>query len=343
MNRLLALGVAAVLILLLLVFSTTYTVAFHEVAIVKTFGRSTPESVQTSPGLKLKWPLVQDKAKFDTRLQVVESSQEEVMLADGQQVVAKAFLLWSIDTATPEATLAFAESYESVEQAAADLKSPFVAALSATLSEYRFEDLMGEEHKLAVIEARIQSALQQRVAGRGVVPAVVGISQLILPERATTSVVERMQATRSGMAEAVRQQGAAAAEGIKSKAATEAEKIRAFATERAAEIRAQSLGQAATYIGMMSEEESLAIFLAWLDALEASLSEGVTALLDADYAPWHLMRLSSRVDQQGIPQDHEFWQRVAETAPAAAAQPLLGAPPALPPDAAAGAGADGGN
>jgi regulator of protease activity HflC (stomatin/prohibitin superfamily) len=80
-------------VILLLVFSTTYTVSFHEVAIVKTFGHVNRESVKTTPGLKLKWPIVQDKEQFDTRLQIVESPLEEVMLVDGQQVVAKAFLL----------------------------------------------------------------------------------------------------------------------------------------------------------------------------------------------------------------------------------------------------------
>ena len=38
MNKLLAIGVAAILVLLLLVFSTTYTVSFHEVAIQQTVG-----------------------------------------------------------------------------------------------------------------------------------------------------------------------------------------------------------------------------------------------------------------------------------------------------------------
>jgi regulator of protease activity HflC (stomatin/prohibitin superfamily) len=192
---------------------------------------------------------------------------------------------------------------------------------------------MGVSHKLEEIEGRIQAALASRVAGRGVVPVSVGLSQLLLPERATTSVIQRMEAIRTGLAEAVRQTGTAEAQAIESKAATEAELIRAFAQQRAADIRSTIDQRAATYMEKMSEEEGLATFLAWLDTLEATLSEQLTVFLDADTQPWHLMKLSTRTDEKGIPQDADHWQQVAaqaqaESSPAAAP---LGSPESAAP------------
>ena len=49
----------------------------------------------------------------------------------------------------------------------------------------------------------------------------------------------------------------------------------------------------------MSEEEGLAIFLVWLDTLEASLSQNSTFILDPNFAPWHLFMLSSGADDAG--------------------------------------------
>ena len=89
MNKLLAIGVGALLLLVLVVFSTTYTVSFHEVAIKRTFRESSSDSVKTEPGLKFKWPIFQDSKKYDTRLQILESPQDEILLADDQQVVVK--------------------------------------------------------------------------------------------------------------------------------------------------------------------------------------------------------------------------------------------------------------
>ena len=52
----------------------------------------------------------------------------------------------------------------------------------------------------------------------------------------------------------------------------------------------------------MGEDEELAIFLTWLDAVETSLSENTTLVLESDVAPWHLMDLSSKTNTSGIPQ-----------------------------------------
>jgi hypothetical protein len=52
----------------------------------------------------------------------------------------------------------------------------------------------------------------------------------------------------------------------------------------------------------MGEDEELAIFLAWLDAVESSLSQNTTLVLESDVAPWHLMNLNSDSKENQIPQ-----------------------------------------
>ncbi len=301
MNKMIALGVGAVLLLLLLVFSTTYTVSFDEVAIRKTFGRSTEASVITEPGLKWKWPIIQDKTVYDKRLQIKESPLEEISTADGLQIVVKAFLLWRIDTETAQGPLAFDRAFGSISDADPGIGDPFITVLTGVLSEYRLSDLLGENSRLEEAEAKIVAALSG-LPEKGIQPVSVGISQLLLPERTTNSVIRRMQASRTALAEAKRNEGNARAEAITSEAATLAETIRKFADLRASEIRSQAEAKAADYVEQMSEEQSLAIFLVWLDTLEASLNEQSTFVLSTDFAPWHLMGLSSPTDGDGIPQ-----------------------------------------
>ena len=301
MNKMIALGVGAVLLLLLLVFSTTYTVSFDEVAIRKTFGRSTEASVITEPGLKWKWPIIQDKTVYDKRLQIRESPLEEISTADGLQVVVKAFLLWRIETETAQGPLAFDRAFGSINDAEPGIGDPFITALTGVLSEYRLGDLLGENGRLEEAEAKIVAALSG-LSEKGIRPVSVGISQLLLPERTTNSVIRRMQASRTALAEAKRNEGNARAEAITSEAATLAETIRKFADLRASEIRSLAEAKAADYVEQMSEEQSLAIFLVWLDTLEASLNDQSTFVLSTDFAPWHLMGLSSMTDADGIPQ-----------------------------------------
>jgi hypothetical protein len=52
----------------------------------------------------------------------------------------------------------------------------------------------------------------------------------------------------------------------------------------------------------MKKEADLAIFLAWLDTLRASLSGSTTFVTDMNKAPFHLMDLDAPVDAKGIPQ-----------------------------------------
>ena len=55
----------------------------------------------------------------------------------------------------------------------------------------------------------------------------------------------------------------------------------AFASQRAEDIRAEGEAQAAEYLQETKDEE-LAIFLAWLDAVETALSKNTTLILDSE-------------------------------------------------------------
>ena len=290
MNRALAVGVGLLLVVLFLLFSTTYTVRFNEVAIKATFGQASENSVIREQGLHFQWPIFIDKVtKLDTRLQLVESPHEEITTADGLQIVVRAYLLWRIRAG---GEMDFSKRYVSIEEATRQLPGVFRTAFTGALSQYEFNDLVGPESRLPDAEEAIKAAMADTLLEAGVEPVAVGISQVMLPAKTTRAVLQRMQATRNVRAEAERYKGNAEAERIQSEAKTMADKIRAFATQRAEEIRAQGEVQAARYLEQMSqdeESEELAVFLVWLSALERALSDNTTVILPAYLEPFHLL------------------------------------------------------
>ena len=300
MKRPIAIFSGIALLLILLLFSMTYTVSFHEVGIRSRFGQTSEDSIVRDAGLHFRLPFFADTVTLlDTRMKIHQSPLELLQTADGQQIVVKAYLLWQVDS-DGAAPLNFFRSHGSAEGAKSSIDGQFRDALSV-LSSYSFDELTGATNKLSAAEASILERLTTLKAS-GIVPVSVGINRLLLPPKTTTAVLNRMQARRETLAEQRRAKGMADAEAIRAEARAKHDKIMAFASQRAEDIRAEGEAQAAEYLQQMGEDEELAIFLAWLDALETSLSQNTTLVLESNVAPWHLMNLDSETQVGEIPQ-----------------------------------------
>lgn len=298
MNRTIGIVVGALIVAVLVLYNTTYTVNFHEIAIVTRFGK--PAGVVQEPGLHLKAPFFVDQVtRLDTRQQLVESPLETVLTRDGQQVLVQAYMTWRIDT-DPDAALRFFTSYASLDGAQPALETQLQGALRA-IGGYRFADLVGQGSKLAEAEAAILEDLgRTRLAGT--TPVSVGISQVVLPSKTSVAVLRRMAAVQETLANLEEAKGASAAEAIRSQAKSQADIIMNFADQWAARIEAKGNEEATRYYQEMKAESELAIFLAWLDTLKVSLAESTTYITDTTRAPFHLIDLDAPVDAKGIPQ-----------------------------------------
>jgi membrane protease subunit HflC len=303
MTKSIAVIIGIVLLVVLVLFSMTYTVRYNEVAIRTRFGKTGAGSIIDQAGLHLRLPLFADKiTTIDTRLQLAESPMEIIQTLDQQQVQAKAYLLWQVQK-DGEGPLNFFKSHPTgVQEANQWMIDQFRTAINVGLSRYAFEELVGSQSKLAAAEQTILDEMTKRAQARGIQPVSVGVSQLVLPSRTTSAVLKRMEATRAYLSEAERARGDAEASGIESRAYAQAEKIRNFAQQMAEEIRAEGNKDAARYIELMGQEPDLAIFLTSLDALQAMLSEYTTFIVPAYFDPFHLVNLDSPTDERGIPQ-----------------------------------------
>lgn len=306
-----ALGLAIVAVLVL--YSTTYTVNFHEIAIHTRFGK--PAGVEREPGLHFKLPFFVDSVtKIDRRKQFVESPLVQAATRDGLQVMVQAYLFWQVKD-TDDAAQAFSNSYGgSLDEATKSLEQTLSGAVKA-VSGFSFDELVGPNAKLADAEKAILAG----VAGQtkvGIEPIAVGLSQVVLPQKTTVSVLSRMSEVQNTLAKLEGAKAASQAEALKSQASSQADTIRAFATQWASRIENKGNAEATVYYEKMKEHSDLATFLAWIDAMKAGLRGSTTYVGDTSQAPFHLFNLNSRVDKNGIPQPPEAAKTAKSTAAA---------------------------
>lgn len=301
MKKSVAIVLGLVLLVIFMLFSTTYTVGYYQVAVKTRFGKVDTGSVVQDAGLNFKLPFFMDRVyTFDTRVQVVETPKEEAATADGLQVVYQAYLLWRVDK-EGEGPLQFYEAMDSLESASEEMRQRLVTKTASVLGSYDFDELIGQNSKLEEAEKAILAELQLE-EGEGVLPISVGLSQILLPVQTTRAVLQRMQATRKAMTENENTKGQAERTRIEADGRTKSAKIIEFAEALAAQIEAEGDQQAAQYIEeMASKNERLAIFLYELETIKRTLNDNTTLILDTSLAPYYLMNLDSPLAQDGMP------------------------------------------
>jgi membrane protease subunit HflC len=298
MNKTFAILLGVVIVAVLVLFNTTFTVNFHEIAVKTRFGK--PTGI-VGEGLHLKLPFFIDRvSKLDTRLQLVDSPLETVMTRDGQQVVVQAFLLWKVDEQDADAVMRFYTSYGSVEAAGRELETRLQGAVRA-IGGYEFRELIGTDSRLGLVEEAILQDLRENAVA-GIDPVSVGISRVVLPPKTTVAVLSRMAEVQNTLARLEEARGNSEAEALRSQAAAQADAIRSFAEQWAARIEAVGNEEATRYYQQMKEETQLAIFLAWVDTLKAGLRGSTTFVTDTARAPFHLLEMDAPVGADGIPQ-----------------------------------------
>jgi membrane protease subunit HflC len=259
-----------------------YQVRYDQVAVRTTFDKADEASVQSTPGLKWRWPWPINKvALYSKRLQFLEDKIEELQTADGKSVIVRTYLTWRI--ANP---LDFYVTLKDPAEASRQLSSR-LREVRGLISGYRFDELVNVDPaklKLAEIESRAATTLGESLAkaGYGIAIEGVGIHKIILPESTTAKVFETMIASRERLAESALQEGQAQASAIRSEAESARDRILAFAERRAQAIRSQGDREAAVQYEGFAKNEEFAIFLRKVEALKKMLDHNTTFVLSAD-------------------------------------------------------------
>lgn len=282
----LVVGVIVVIIFGFLLFS--FQVRQTEVAVVTRFGKFSDPI--TTPGLygKLPWP-IERVYKFENRTLNFEKKFEQTQTKDARIILVTVFAGWKI--ADPAI---FLRSFDGdVTKAENTLENLIRTAKNGVLGQYNFSDLVSPDPqtlKFNQIEQEILSDVQKLAKGQyGIDVTLLGIKQLGLPENVTTKVFERMKAERERLVKQLTAEGESEATRIRAEAKQKREEILAKAKGEAEIIRGQGDREAAKSYAVFNEEPDLAIFLMRLKALENSLKDRSTLILDQQTPPFDML------------------------------------------------------
>lgn len=234
MNRHLIAGIAALVVIAIVVNSSLFTVYQTQRVLIAQFGRVV--NTIESPGLHAKIPFVQDVITFDRRLLNVELPGEEVILGDQRRLIVDSFTVFRITD-----PLKF---YQAVGPNPDAIKGRLNSIVTSSLRR-----VMGKNSLLDVLSAdreRIMSTIREQVnadmANFGVSIEDVRIRRADLPVENTQAILTRMQSERQRIAAQARAEGAEASARIKADA--ELERTVLLADARATSDKLRGEGEA---------------------------------------------------------------------------------------------------
>jgi membrane protease subunit HflC len=280
-------GIVLMLIFVALLFC--FQVRQTEVAIVTTFQK--PSRNRTEPGLyfKLPWP-IQTVYKLDKRIQNFESRYEETLTKDGRNLLITIYAGWSV--ADP---IVFFQTFlnGSMTEAERSLEGLLRSRKNEVVGQHPFNHFIStteQELKFAEIEREMLDKVQAEARKNyGIEVRFVGIKRLGLPESITQKVFDRMQAERQRLVQQLQGEGESRASEIRSAAERDRDKLLASAQAEATRIRGQGDAEAAKAFAVFQQNPELAILLMKLNALELSLKERTTLILDQRTPPFDLL------------------------------------------------------
>jgi membrane protease subunit HflC len=287
----LILGIGILLILIVGLLLFVFQVRKSEVVVVTTFGK--PTRTESEPGPHLKWPWpIESVHRFDQRVQNFEDKLTEGLTRDSFNILTSVFVGWEITD--PKAFFPkFASSSEPISEAEKVMDRMLSNAKQAVVGKHPLSDFLStsaEGNKFVDIEKEIFDVMESQVRAYhyGLDIRFLGIKRLGLPENVTASVFERMQAERKRLADQSQYEGEAEAQTIRAEAERKAAVTLADAGAQATAIRGKGEAEAAKSLAVFQQNPELATFLFRLSALEDSLKDRSTLILDQHTPPFDL-------------------------------------------------------
>lgn len=283
-----AIGALLLIIFLLLLF--VFQVRKTEVAVVTKFGKATRDVVE--PGAYFKWPWPIHKVyKFDQRIHNFESKFEQVLTADGYNLLVAVYVGWNIG----QPKLFFPRFNGSTAKAEESLEGLVGNAYSGVVGKHPFSHFIStdeKELKFVEIEQEMLQKIQSEAQANdyGIDIKFLGIKKLGLPESVTKLVFERMQSERNVQKSRIQFEGEREASDIRSAADLQSARLLAEADAQADRIRGEGEKEAAKSIEVFQQNPELANFLLSLKGLEMFLQERTTLILDTQTPPLNLLK-----------------------------------------------------
>jgi membrane protease subunit HflC len=264
MNRF-GLYIAAVLVVLMLLFSTLFVVDQRQFAAVYALGEI--KEVVTEPGLKVKWPPpFQNVVFLDRRMQTLDSPETRpIFTAEKKSLVIDWLVKWHITDAR-----------QFIRNNGVDIRN--VENRLIPIVQAAFNEEVTKRTVRAVLSAEREKVMQD-VRGRladeaksfGIEISDVRIKRVDFAPTITDSIYRRMESERKRVANELRSTGTAEGEKIRADADRQREVIVAEAYRDAQKVKGEGDAKAsALFADSFGRDPQFAAFYRSLDAYRAS-------------------------------------------------------------------------
>jgi membrane protease subunit HflC len=225
-------GVLAVLaaVLLVVAYGSLFSVYQTRQALVIRLGE--PVAVITTPGLHVKWPLIESVVYIDKRILDLENPAQEVIASDQKRLVVDAFARYRI-----EQPLKFYQTVGSIEGANSRLSTLLNSALRRVLGGDTLTHVVRDDR--AELMARVREQVDREAGAFGIAIVDVRIRRADLPEQNSQAVYQRMQTERQREAAEFRALGSQRSQEIRARADRDVTVIIAEAQSKSEQTRGE--------------------------------------------------------------------------------------------------------
>ena len=271
-------AVIAALVVVLLLFSSLYSVAPNEYAAVREFGKIV--KIEDTPGLKFKLPFIQNIQMISKATMLYDVPLSDVITRDKKSMIADNYVLWRVNDPTK-----YIRTLDAIEVRAEErIEAAVYNSLKNVISSMSQDE---------VIEARGEKLTQMLtdeansdIGDYGIEVITAEIKSLDLPDDNKEAVYDRMISERQNIAASYTAQGEAEAQKIRNETDKNVTVMIADANKDAEILVAEG---EAEYMRILQEayntkdKEDFYSFTRSLDAFQISLSGGEkTIILDKD-------------------------------------------------------------
>jgi membrane protease subunit HflC len=269
-NRMTPIGVAIV-VLLIVLYSSLFTVNEAQQALVVRFGQPVREVREA--GLHVKVPFVDNVTYFDERVLDFDASSVELILGDQKRLVVDAFARYRITSPTR-----FRQSVGDEDAFRTRLGPILSSNLRGVLGEVGLMQVLSTER--TDLMQRIRTQTNRSMQGFGVELVDLRIKRADLPEQNNQAIYQRMQTERQREANELRAQGAEIGQRIRSRADRERRVLIADAQRQADIYRGQGDAEATRVFGeAYGQDQGFYQFYRSMQAYRQALSDGNTNIV----------------------------------------------------------------
>ncbi|MCP5145378.1 MAG: protease modulator HflC [Gammaproteobacteria bacterium] len=264
----------AIIIAVVLLFISTavYRVEQHQIAILLKLGEIVKDRVE--PGLHFKWPLINNQATFDMRLQTLDSRPQRFLTLEKKDVIVDSFVKWRIR----DVVRYYVSTGGNPEQAGMLLYQKINDGLRDEFGKRTVREVVSGER--GTIMDIVTTTANERGEELGIQIVDVRLKRIDLPDEVSSNVYDRMRSERAQVARQWRAGGDKEAIRIQAEADKDREVILANANRDAETLRGEGDALATEIYGKaFGRDPEFYEFYRSLNAYRQSFNAGQDVML----------------------------------------------------------------